>query len=208
MPPPPAFLPALRELCDHYDILLVADEIQSGFGRTGQWFAVDHEAVVPDIMIMAKGIASGLPLSGLAAPRAMMEKWSPGSHGGTYGGNVLACAAAIATIQVMREEHLIENSAAMGSLLVAGLRQLQEEHPEIGDVRGLGLMVATEFTTPDGNPWGERATAVSQAALERGLMLLTCGTYGQVVRWIPPLIVTEAQIKDGLCLFAEALAET
>ncbi len=208
VPPPPAFLPALRQLCDQYDILLVTDEIQTGFGRTGKWFAMDHAAVTPDIMIIAKGLASGLPLSGLAAPRSMMEKWSTGSHGGTYGGNVLACAAAVATIQVMREEQLIENSAAMGALLMAGLRQLQEEYPEIGDVRGLGLMVAAEFTTPDGDPWGERATAVSQAALERGLMLLTCGTYGQVVRWIPPLIVIEAQIKDGLRLFAEALAET
>ncbi len=206
--PPPAFLPALRDFCAENDILLVADEVQTGFGRTGQWFAVDHAGVVPDIMIMAKGMASGLPISGLAAPRSLMEKWPVGSHGGTYGGNVLACAAATATIQTMREEKLIENSAAMGQLLIDGLGQLQAEYPEIGDVRGLGLMIATEFTTPDGQPWGERAAAVNKAALDKGLMLLTCGAYGQVVRWIPPLIITQEQVQDSLQIFAQALAET
>lgn len=208
VPAPPSFLPALRELCDRHDILLVADEVQSGFGRTGKWFAIDHTATVPDIVIMAKGLASGMPLSGLAAPRALMEKWPPGSHGGTYGGNIVASAAAVATVQALREERLVENSAVMGEMLMAGLRKLQEEHEEIGDVRGLGLMVATEFTTPEGKPWAERAKAVAKAAHQRHLMLLTCGPYANVVRWIPPLVVNKDHIQEGLDIFAAALADS
>jgi 4-aminobutyrate aminotransferase len=203
--PPKTFLPGLRQICDQHGILLIVDEVQSGFGRTGRWFAMDHSGVIPDIVIMAKGMASGMPLSGLAASRELMEKWTPGSHGGTYGGNPVACAAAIATIQVMREEGLIQNAAEMGQVLKAGLGQLQEEFPEIGDVRGLGLMVATEFSRPDGQTWPERASGVAQAAYRSGLMLLTCGTDGNVIRWIPPLIVDQAQIQEALDIFAEAL---
>ncbi len=206
--PPPRFMPALRAFCDEYDLLLVADEVQSGFGRTGRWFAVDHTATVPDIMVLAKGIASGMPLSGIAASQTLMDRWTPGSHGGTYGGNAVACAAAVATIQVLRDERLVENAAAMGQVLMAGLRRLQEEQPAIGDVRGQGLMVATEFSRPDGEPWSERAGAVTRAAYERGLLLLTCGAYGNVVRWIPPLIVDQAQIQEGLAIFGEAVAAT
>ncbi|KPK03383.1 MAG: 4-aminobutyrate aminotransferase [Anaerolineae bacterium SG8_19] len=203
--PPKTFLPGLRQICDQHGILLIVDEVQSGFGRTGRWFAMDHSGVIPDIVIMAKGMASGMPLSGLAASRELMEKWTPGSHGGTYGGNPVACAAAIATIQVMREEGLIQNAAEMGQVLKAGLGQLQEEFPEIGDVRGLGLMVATEFSRPDGQTWPERSSGVAQAAYRSGLMLLTCGTDGNVIRWIPPLIVDQAQIQEALDIFAEAL---
>lgn len=205
--PPDSFLPALRELCDHYGILLIIDEVQSGFGRTGKWFAIDHTGVVPDILVMAKGIASGLPLAGLAARRELMEHWTPGSHGGTYGGNVVACAAAVATIQVMREERLVENAAAMGDVLVSGLRQVQASHPEIGDVRGRGLMVACEFTDRSGEPWTERARAVVLAAYDHGLMLLTCGSYENVVRWIPPLVVNASQIEEGLEKFERALSK-
>lgn len=205
--PPKTFLPELRKICDRHGILLIADEVQSGFGRTGRWFAMDHSDTIPDIVIMAKGMASGMPLSGLAAPHEMMEKWIPGSHGGTYGGNAVACAAAIATIQVMREEGLIQNAAEMGQVLMAGLAQLQEEFPEIGDVRGLGLMVATEFTRPDGQTWPERASAVAQSAYRAGLMLLTCGTDGNVIRWIPPLVVNRSQIQEALAHFAKALAD-
>ena len=203
--PPPRFMQGLREICDHYGILLVADEVQSGFGRTGKWFAFEHFGIVPDILVMAKGLASGMPLSALAASHDLMAKWTPGSHGGTYGGNAVSCAAAVASIQVLREEGLIENSAQMGGVLQAGLRRLQEDHPEIGDVRGLGLMVATEFTTPTREPWTDRAKAVAARALDAGLMLLTCGSYDNVIRWIPPLIVTEAQIKEALAVFEKGL---
>ena len=206
VPPPARFMQELRGLCDHYGILLVADEVQSGFGRTGRWFGFEHFGIVPDMVAMAKGLASGMPLSGLAASADLMAKWTPGSHGGTYGGNAVACAAAVATIAVLREEQLVENSAAMGGVLMAGLRQLQEEHAEIGDVRGLGLMVATEFTNPSGEPWTERAKAVTRRALDEGLLLLTCGSYDNTVRWIPPLVVNEAQIKDALRMFETALS--
>jgi 4-aminobutyrate aminotransferase len=203
---PPSFMQGLRQICDDYGLLLIADEIQTGFGRTGTWFAVEHSDVTPDIIIMAKGLASGLPLSAIAAPRALMERWVPGTHGGTYGGNVVACAAAVATIHILYDEGLLDHAREMGTILTAGLRHLQEEYPEIGDVRGPGLMVATEFTKSDGEPWGERAGAVAKAAHERGLMLLTCGTYGQVVRWIPPLIVQPDQLREAVGVFGEALA--
>ena len=203
--PPVRFMRELRELCDHYGILLIADEVQSGFGRAGKWFAIEHFGITPDILTMAKGIASGLPLSGLAASPDLMSKWMPGTHGGTYGGNAVSCAAAVATLQVMRDEKLIENSARMGEVLVAGLRKLQEEHSEIGDVRGAGLMIATEFTDPKKQPWTERAKATAKAALDEGLMLLTCGSYDNTIRWIPPLVVNEQQIKESLGLFENAL---
>lgn len=205
VPAPVSFLRSLRELCDHYGILLVADEIQAGFGRTGKWFSIEHSGVIPDILVMAKGLASGMPLAGLAARRELMEKWIPGSHGGTFGGNVVACAAAVATIQVLRDERLVENAVAMGEVLTNGLRQLQKQHPEIGDVRGRGLMIATEFTDPQGEPWTERAKAVAKAAYQQGLLLLTCGSYDNVIRWIPPLVVNASQIEDGLEKFQAAL---
>ena len=208
VPAPARFLQAVRQICDEHGILLVADEVQSGFGRTGTWFAIEQSGVAPDIMIMAKGIASGMPISGIAAGHELMARWPVGSHGGTYGGNAVACAAAVATIQVLRDEELIENSARMGEVLMTGLRHLQEDYPAIGDVRGRGLMVAAEFTTPDGQPWGARVKAVIQACYRKDLLLLSCGYDGQIVRWIPPLIVSEAQVHEALAIFADALAET
>jgi 4-aminobutyrate aminotransferase len=205
--PTPGFLGHLREICDEHGILLIADEIQSGIGRTGEWFAFEHFDVTPDIVTIAKGIASGLPLSGVAARRELMNKWEPGSHGGTYGGNAVACAAAVATIQAIEEEGLLENTRRMGDLLMERLRAIQEQHPVIGDVRGLGLMVATEFTDEAGHPATDVAKAVVEECLYRGLMLLTCGTWNNVIRWIPPLIVSEAQIEKAVGIFEEALAK-
>ncbi|MBN2551191.1 MAG: aminotransferase class III-fold pyridoxal phosphate-dependent enzyme [Spirochaetales bacterium] len=202
--PPRGFLTALREICDEHGILLIADEIQSGFGRTGKHFAIEHEAVVPDIMTMAKGIASGVPISCVAYKSALSERWLKGSHGGTFGGNALACAAAAATIRVIREERLAENAAARGEQLLEGLRVIQKESGRIAEVRGRGLMVATEFAG-DGEPDEAAAKAASQAAAQEGLLLLTCGTFNNVVRWIPPLVVTEEQIAEGLSLFRKAL---
>jgi len=205
--PPASFMQGLRAICDQHGILLIFDEIQSGFGRTGKWFAQDHFGVVPDIMTVAKGIASGLPLSGVFSRLDLMKKWPMGSHGGTYGGNAIACAAGVATIRAMREEDLPGNAATRGLQLVTGLRKLQEEFPIIGDVRGLGLMVATEFRTPDRKPAKATAKAVVHACQERQLLLLTCGAYDNVIRWIPPLIVSEAQINDALDILGEALIE-
>ncbi len=206
VPAPPAFLQGLREIADAHGILLVMDEVQTGFGRTGKFFGYEHSEIVPDIIIMAKGLGSGMPISGIAASKALMEQWRPGTHGGTYGGgNALASAAAVATIDVLREENLVAQAAEMGDYLLSRLRALQAEFPEIGDVRGKGLMVATEFVDAQGKPDAKRAKAVAAAALQQRLMLLTCGTYGNVIRWIPPLVVTKAQLDEALAIFADAL---
>jgi 4-aminobutyrate aminotransferase len=205
--PPPGFLKGLRHICDEHDILFIADEVQSGFGRTGKWFAIEHFGVTPDIMIMAKGLASGLPLSGIAARRELMERWVPGSHGGTYGGNAVACAAAVATIRVIREEGLLENAQRTGAWLMDELRAFQVEFPAIGDVRGLGLMIGVEFTAPDGSPATELAKAVGKACLERNLLLLTCGPWGNTIRWIPPLTVTGSQVSEALAAFKNSLED-
>ena len=205
VPPPPAFLKGVQQICNEHDLLFIVDEVQSGFGRTGRWFGHQHYGVEPDLMIMAKGLASGFPLSGIATRPDLMESWIPGSHGGTYGGNAVSCAAAAATVRVIREEGLVENSAKMGEVLLDGLRAIQQRYPGIGTVRGLGLMVAAEFTTAQGEPDTNTAKAVRIKCLEQGLMLLTCGPYGNVVRWIPPLIVTQEQIDEALRIFEGAL---
>ena len=205
--PPASFLQGLRQICDEHGILLIADEIQAGFGRTGRWLAIEHFDVEPDIITIAKGLASGLPLSGVIAPLALMEKWTPGSHGGTYGGNAVAAAAAVATIQVIREEGLLANAQQRGAQLMSGLRHLQEDYPAIGDVRGLGLMIGAEFRTADRQPDKSNAKAVVKACHQQGLMLLTCGPWDNTVRWIPPLTVTASQIDEALDIFAQALRE-
>lgn len=207
VPPPTSFLKGLREICDRHDILLILDEIQSGYGRTARWFAFEHYDVVPDIMTVAKGLASGLPLSGVFSRRELMDHWTPGSHGGTYGGNAVATAAAVATIQAMREDRMLENARNRGVQLMTGLRHLQEEFPAIGDVRGLGLMIGTEFTTPDRKPDKATAKDLVHASFDRGLLLLTCGSWDNTIRWIPPLVVTEDQISQALDIFREALIE-
>jgi 4-aminobutyrate aminotransferase len=207
VPPPRSFLKGLREICDRYNILLILDEIQSGYGRTGRWFAFEHYNVVPDIMTVAKGIASGLPLSGVLSRRELMDRWTPGSHGGTYGGNAVAAASAVATIQAMREDCMLENAQARGLQLISGLRHLQEDYPAIGDVRGLGLMIGSEFRTPDRQPDKATAKEIVHACFDRGLLLLTCGPWDNTVRWIPPLVVTEHQIRQALDIFGESLAE-
>jgi 4-aminobutyrate aminotransferase len=203
--PPASFLPGLREICDEHGILLIADEVQSGFGRTGKFFAVEHFGTRPDVMIMAKGLASGFPLSGVAAPRSLMDKWMVGTHGGTYGGNAVACAAAEATIHVL-QDGLVDNAADMGKVLMDGLRGIQSRYPVLGDVRGLGLMVGTEFTHPDGSPAKDLVSQILALCQKDGLLLLNCGTYSNVVRWIPPLIVDQEQIETGLDIFNRALA--
>jgi len=205
--PPASFLRGLRTMCDRYDILLIADEIQSGFGRTGRWFGFEHFDFVPDIMTVAKGLASGLPLSGVFSRMDLMKKWATGTHGGTYGGNAVASAAAVATIQAMRDEDMLGNTRARGAQLMTGLRHLQEEFPAIGDVRGLGLMVGVEFRTQDRQPDRDTAKAVVHACQEDRLLLLTCGPWDNTIRFIPPLVVTQEQVDQGLGIFARALSQ-
>ncbi len=207
--PPVSFMQSLRALCDRHGMMLIFDEVQSGFGRSGKWFAQEHFGVVPDIMTAAKGIASGLPLSGVFSSLDLMKKWPIGSHGGTYGGNAVAMAAGVATIRAMKEENMLENANARGVQLQTGLRKLQEQYPQIGDVRGLGLMIGSEFA-PGGDYKKARPLVkqILRAAEERGLLLLSCGTYDSTIRWIPPLNVSEAQVGEALKVFGEALKES
>lgn len=203
--PPASFLKGLREIASKYGILVIADEVQSGFGRTGKWFGFDHFDLQPDIVTIAKGLASGLPLSGVVASLDLMEKWIPGSHGGTYGGNVVAAAAAVATIQTIREEKLLKNSQERGVQLITGLRKLQEEYPVIGDVRGLGLMIGLEFRSEDRKPLGNVAKSIVKQCFEDNMMLLTCGPWDNTIRFIPPLIITEEEVNLALNILSNAL---
>lgn len=206
VPASTAFLAGLRRRCDEHGILLVADEIQTGFGRTGRFWGHEHFDTRPDIVITAKGLASGFPLSAIAAPAELMARARPGSQGGTYGGNAVACAAALATLRVIDDEGLVERSERLGRILRGRLEDLaREEKFGIGDVRGLGLMVGVELTDDRGDPDPRRTLRVQREAVKAGLLLLTCGTYGNVIRWIPPLVVTSTQLEEGLDIFGAAL---
>ena len=208
--PPPTFLPRLREITRQHRILLIADEVQTGFGRTGRLFAVEHWGVEPDILTVAKGIASGLPLSGIIARRSLLDKFPPGTHGGTYGGNVVSCAAANATLDVIEQEGLVDNARARGTQFLAGLRTIAAKYRTIGDVRGLGLMLALEFVKPDvgdgRTPNSEVTKRVQAEALARHLIVLTAGTYVNVVRIIPPLVTTAAEVDQALSILDQSLA--
>jgi 4-aminobutyrate aminotransferase len=208
VPAPPAFLKHLKRVCNEHGIMLIMDEVQSGFGRTGKMFCFEYASVVPDIIVMAKGLGSGLPISAIASSRAIMEKWKPGSHGGTYGGgSAIPMAAAIATIDVIGKEHLVQNAMARGIQLRTGLRELQSKFPMLGDVRGLGLMTAVELMR-NGEPDPALTEQILNSCISKKLMLLSCGSFRNVIRWIPPLVVSEEQINDALAIFATALQET
>jgi 4-aminobutyrate aminotransferase len=197
--PEDGFLEGLRALCDRHGILLIADEIQSGAGRTGRMWAVDHWGVKPDILLTAKGIASGMPLGGLVARADLLEAWGPGAHGSTYGGNPVACAAALATIDLL-EGGLVDNAAARGDQALDGLRPLAARHPGlVRDVRGKGLMIGVEFDT------AEHAEAVQWACFQRGLLILECGVTS--VRLSPALTVSEDEMSTALRLFGAAVDE-
>ncbi len=205
------FFAGLRERADRHGILLIIDEVQTGFGRTGRFWGLDHfrdmnPEIAPDIMMFAKGIASGFPISGIAASEELMSKARPGSQGGTYGANAVACAAASATLNVIEDEGLVENAQVRGEQLREGLRAVAAEHPAIAEIRGLGLMVANEFRDENGAPDGATAAAVQQEAANRGLLLLTCGPWGEVVRFIPALVVDSAQVDDAVQVWKESVA--
>ena len=205
--PPDDFLPGLRAIADRHGILLIADEIQTGFGRTGRMFGSEWTDVRPDIVVMAKAIASGLPLSGIMARRELIDLFPPGAHGGTYGGNAVACAAALATLDVIEEEGLIERSRVLGERLLAGLREAASGHECIAEVRGRGLMVGIEFAEPGTlAPLPDLAKRVLHEALDRRLLLLSCGVAGQVVRVIPPLVTTEEEVDQAVSILADAFS--
>lgn len=203
--PPPSFFPRLRALCDKHGILLIVDEVQSGMGRTGKMFAIQHWGVEPDIVCMAKGIASGMPLGAMVARNSVMD-WPPGAHGNTYGGNPISCAAALATIKLL-EDGLIDNAAQVGQYALDALEEIQARHPSIGEVRGKGLMIGVEFVLDKVTK--ERAPDLRERmihhAFERGLLLLGCGR--NTVRITPPLTVTPREIDAGLAIFEDALLE-
>ena len=205
VPASTAFLTGLRERADRYGILLVIDEVQTGYGRTGRFWGHEHFGVRPDIIVTAKGLASGFPLSGIAASSEIMARGWTGSQGGTYGGNAVACAAALATLDVIEEEGLVENARVRGAELQDKLRKVAADNPVIGDVRGLGLMVGCEFSTREGRADPATALAAQRAAADRGLLLLTCGAWNQVVRMIPALVVNAEQIDEAVNIWDDAV---
>ncbi len=204
--PPDGFLPALREVADRHGILLIVDEVQSGYGRTGRFFATEWSGARPDIVVMAKGIASGMPLSGILASRELLSRFAPGGHGGTYGGNAVSCAAAVATLDVFEDEGLTARAETLGHRLLDGLRQAAAGNPYVAEVRGRGLMVGIELADPETlAPRPDLAKAAITDALMHRLLLLPCGTWGQVVRVIPPLVTTEDEVDQAIAIISAAL---
>ncbi|RDU25061.1 aspartate aminotransferase family protein [Anaerosacchariphilus polymeriproducens] len=206
--PPKEFLQGLRRICDKHGILLIYDEIQTGIGRTGELFAYQTFDVKPDILTSAKALSGGIPLAALIAKKEFMRKWPAGAHGGTFGGNPLACAAALKTLEIIEEENLLDNCKTMGKYLMESLYSLQEKYTDIiGEVRGIGLMCGIEFVDEQGNPDGELASYIKKKALEEGLLLLTCGSDHNVVRFIAPLTVTEKEIDQAVLIIDKVIAE-
>jgi len=202
--PPPGFFPALRALCDRHGIMLIADEVQSGIGRTGKWWAIEHWGVEPDIVCFAKGIASGVPMGGIVARESVMD-WPEGAHGNTYGGNPLACSAALATLSLVEEE-LMVNAQNMGEYAMDALEEMQSRHQSIGQVRGKGLMIGVEFVDGDGTqrPAHELRERVIEEAYARGLLLLGCGE--STVRLAPALNIEESLLDEGLRIIEESIS--
>ncbi len=207
-PAPAAFLRELRDFCDRHGILLIADEVQSGFGRTGQMWAFEQSGIVPDVVCMAKAIANGLPLSAIITSRQLQERWGRGAHGSTYGGNPVACAAGLAVLETIQDEGLLANAAVRGAELMTGLGAIAAEDDRIGDIRGRGLMVGVEFVTDreTREPDSTLPDRLIAACADAGLLVLTCGYSHQVVRWIPPLNVDAAEIAEAVEIFGETLA--
>jgi 4-aminobutyrate aminotransferase len=207
-PAPSSFLRALRTLCDEHGILLIADEVQSGYGRTGAMWAFEHSGIVPDVVCVAKAIANGLPLSAIVSSRALQERWGRSAHGSTFGGNPVACAAGLAVLETIRDEGLLANATARGADLVAGLGAIAAEDDRIGDIRGIGLMIGVEFTRDRATrePDGALPDQLMAACADAGLLVLTCGRQHEVMRWIPPLDVTAAEIAEAVEIFGETLA--
>ncbi|KJK09545.1 MULTISPECIES: 4-aminobutyrate--2-oxoglutarate transaminase [Pseudomonas] len=206
---PKEFMKRLRALCDQHGILLIADEVQTGAGRTGTFFAMEQMGVAPDLTTFAKSIAGGFPLAGVCGKAEYMDAIAPGGLGGTYAGSPIACAAALAVMEVFEEEKLLERSQAVGERLVAGLRKIQDKHPIIGDVRALGSMIAVEVFDKAGShtPNAAAVASVVAKARDKGLILLSCGTYGNVLRILVPLTSPDEQLDKGLAIIEECFAE-
>jgi 4-aminobutyrate aminotransferase len=209
VPAPTRFLQGLQERCRQHGILFVADEVQTGFGRTGKLFACQHHDLQPDVLVMAKGIASGFPVSAVGSSAELMSRWPTGSHGGTYGGNPMGCAAALATIDVMTRPGFLEHAAAVGQRFRDGLDELAGRHDAIAENRNLGAMLATEIVDPEGCSDAARTAAILRHLLhEERVVVMSCGPFGSTLRWIPPLVISLQQVDDALAAFDRALVAT
>jgi 4-aminobutyrate aminotransferase len=196
----------LRKLCDQHGMVMIADEVQTGFARTGKMFAMEHFGVSPDLMTLAKSMAGGTTLSAVVGKTGIMDAPAPGGLGGTYAGNPLAIAAAHAVLDIMQEEQLVERANVLGSRLLERLKKLQRGRPSISDVRGLGAMVACEFVNPEtGAPDADKTRRIQQAALKKGLLLLSCGVYANVLRFLFPLTIQDAVFEEALCVLDEVM---
>jgi 4-aminobutyrate aminotransferase len=202
--PPDGFLAGLRQICDEHGILLVFDEVQSGIGRTGRMFAAEHSGVQADIMTLAKGLGSGMPIGAVVAKRSIMQKWRKGAHGNTFGGNPVCCAAANATIDLVREQY-VANAAKVGAHFMKRLAELQPDYPCIGDLRGRGLMIGVEMIEKDGGPARALVDRLLHRAYQNGLLLLSCGV--STLRFMPPLCVTEAEVDEAMIYLRQGLDE-
>ncbi|MCQ2524234.1 MAG: aspartate aminotransferase family protein [Lachnospiraceae bacterium] len=208
IPPKREFLKGLREICDKHGIMLIFDEVQTGIGRTGEIYAYQTYGVKPDILTSAKALGGGIPLAAIIAKKEIMEKWPAGAHGGTFGGNPLACAAGLKTLEIIERDNLLDNAKKQGKYMRDKLIELMAKYPSrIGDVRGVGLMNAMELISPDGQPDAKLTADIKQKALEKNLMLLTCGSDHNVVRFIAPLIVSEKEIDIAMSIIDEIMAE-
>jgi 4-aminobutyrate aminotransferase/(S)-3-amino-2-methylpropionate transaminase len=211
IPFPDFYLRRLRELCDEHGALLIADEIQTGFGRTGTMFAIEHSGIAPDLLTTSKSLAGGLPLSAVVGRAEVMDSVEPGGLGGTFGGNPVACAAALAVLRVFEEEDLLSRANAIGERVMAAMREMQQNHPDIiGDVRSRGPMAAIELVKdPESrDPDNERAAQVAENAVQDGLLLLTAGQHGNVIRTLMPLPITDDELEEGLSILVRAVSET
>ncbi|SLL18008.1 aminotransferase [Mycobacteroides abscessus subsp. abscessus] len=204
--PPVEFIKEIRAICDKYGIMLIFDEVQTGFGRTGKMFAWEHYGIKPDVMAVAKGIANGFPLSAMIAKKEIMDQWEEGSHGGTYGGNPVSCAAALAVIELL-QGGLIGNASIMGDYFIEKLETLHTEFSRIVDIRGKGLMIGMEFFDEKGEPDKKIANILQEKALDKGLLLLVCGVDKNVIRFIPPTIVKKAEIDEAISIIRTSLEE-
>ncbi len=204
-PAPASYLKGLRRICDRHGILLIFDEVQSGVGRTGKWFCCEHAGVRPDIVTVAGAIASGFPLGAVVSSAELMRRWRAPNHGSTFGGNPVSCAAALATLRVIGEEGLLEATRVTGSRMLRSLQDLAMQNPRIGEVRGMGCMIAVEFVDEAGAADGSLCQELIDACLAKGLILIGCGLKQNVVRLIPPLNVTDAELSEGMAIFADTL---
>jgi 4-aminobutyrate aminotransferase-like enzyme len=206
--PPDGFLRTLRGICDEHGILLICDEVQTGVGRTGSWLAVDHEQVVPDIVVLAKALGNGLPIGAIVSSHRLMDRWESGTHGSTFGGNPVSCAAVVATLAVIERDRLMERAVSIGETMTARIQSWQEAGYGPSDLRGRGAMIGLEFLDADRRPDSERASQIKHTALESALVVLSCGTDDNVIRLIPPLTASDAELAEGLDILERAVLET